>query len=149
MMRYSQLEHRFAQRIPRPIEPGVLYVSMEHGTAIHSCCCGCGEEVVTPFTPTDWKMTYDGESVSLHPSIGNWQLACHSHYIIDHGRVIEAGRWTRKQIAAEQERDKRAKTRYYAPGGVVPPANVPVSPAATPEPGKPAGLWSWLRRLFG
>jgi hypothetical protein len=26
-------------------------------TAAHCCCCGCGEEVVTPFTPTDWSMT--------------------------------------------------------------------------------------------
>ena len=36
------------------------------------CCCGCGEEVVTPFSPAQWQMSFDGEAVSLHPSIGNW-----------------------------------------------------------------------------
>ncbi|WP_260101967.1 DUF6527 family protein [Phaeobacter inhibens] len=86
---------------------------MEYGTAAHSCCCGCGEEVVTPFTPTDWKMIFDGETVSLNPSIGNWTLACRSHYVIKRGRVIEAGPWTDEQVAAERLRDQKAKSRHY------------------------------------
>lgn len=147
-MRHHQLQHRFVERVPRQLEAGVLYVSMEHGTAIHSCCCGCGEEVVTPLTPTDWKMTYDGESVSLHPSVGNWQLACRSHYVIDHGRVIEAGRWTRKQIADEQERDRRVKARYYSTEEAA--SIEPVSSAATPDspPTKHPRIWAWLKELF-
>jgi hypothetical protein len=108
-MRHRQLEHRFVQHIPDSLEPGVLYISMEYGTAAHSCCCGCGEEVVTPFTPTDWKMAFDGETVSLWPSVGNWNLACRSHYVIDHGQVVEAGRWSDKQVLAERRRDKAAK----------------------------------------
>ena len=56
MMRHSHLEHRFVKHIPDGLEHGVLYVSMEYGTAAHRCCCGCGEEVVTPFTPTDWTI---------------------------------------------------------------------------------------------
>ncbi|MGN5478201.1 DUF6527 family protein [Cupriavidus basilensis] len=39
-------------------------------------------QVVTPFTPTDWRMTYDGATVSLHPSVGNWNQRCRSHYVI-------------------------------------------------------------------
>lgn len=109
----SKLEHRFVERIPRTLESGVLYISMEYAMAAHSCACGCGEEVMTPFTPTDWKMTFDGETVSLWPSVGNWQLACRSHYIIEDGRVIRAGAWTQWRIAAEQRRDKAAKARYY------------------------------------
>ena len=62
MMRHHVLLHRFVTNIPDSVEPGYLYVSMEYATAAHSCCCGCGEEVVTPFTPTDWKMTFDGEA---------------------------------------------------------------------------------------
>ena len=112
-MRHNHLEHRFVQHIPDALEPGVLYISMEYGTAAHSCCCGCGEEVVTPFTPTDWKMTFDGESVSLHPSIGNWTLSCRSHYVIKQGRVIVAGPWTDKQIEAERHRDRAAKADFY------------------------------------
>lgn len=113
MMRIRTLEHRFVRNVPRELEPGTLYVSMDYATAVHSCCCGCGEQVVTPLSPTDWKMTYDGESVSLMPSIGNWQLPCRSHYVIRQGRVIEAGPWSPAQVDAEHRRDKSAKGRFY------------------------------------
>ncbi|WP_442978870.1 DUF6527 family protein, partial [Salmonella enterica] len=68
MLKIKKLEHRFIRSIPRELDVGVIYISMEYATAVHCCCCGCGEQVVTPFSPTDWKMIYDGESVSLMPS---------------------------------------------------------------------------------
>ena len=89
-MRFRRLEHRFCKHIPESLEPGVLYISMEYATAVHSCCCGCGEEVVTPFTPTDWKMTFDGRAISLWPSVGNWTLPCRSHYVVREGAVIQS-----------------------------------------------------------
>src|SRR4051812_19846056 len=104
MIRLTRLDHRFVTNIPDTLEPGVLYISMEYATAAHSCCCGCGEEVVAPFTPTDWKMTFDGETVSLRPSIGKWTLKCRSHYVIDHGKVIEGRPWTEAQVAARRHR---------------------------------------------
>ena len=113
MIRHKRLEHQFVRHIPKQLEPGVLYVSMEYATATHGCCCGCGEEVVTPFTPTDWKMIYDGETVSLRPSIGNWSLACRSHYVIERGRVMEALAWTDEQVAAGRRRDRVAKDTHY------------------------------------
>ena len=113
MMRYNRLEHRFVRHIPEKAEPGVLYISIEYATAVHSCCCGCGEEVVTPFTPTDWSMIYDGDSVTLRPSIGNWNMACRSHYLIIKNRVIEAKPWSKKQIEKEKKRDKAAKAQYF------------------------------------
>jgi hypothetical protein len=112
-MRHKRLENRFVEHIPGHLEAGILYVSMEYATSAHSCCCGCGEEVIVPFTPTDWKMTFDGESVSLRPSIGNWTLKCRSHYIIDGGKVIEMGSWSGEQIEAERRRDSAAKARFY------------------------------------
>lgn len=129
-MRHGHLEHRFVQHIPEELEPGVLYISMDYGTAAHSCCCGCGEEVVTPFTPTDWTMTFDGETVSLNPSIGNWTLACRSHYVIKRGQVIKAGPWMDKQVEAERQRDRAAKSRFYA----VPEPAEPVATADQAEP---------------
>src|SRR3954447_18777298 len=120
MIRWHSLEHRFVKHIPEQLEPGVLYISMEYGSAAHSCCCGCGEEVVTPFTPTDWKMTFDGETVSLWPSVGNWNQRCRSHYVIERGQVLGAGHWTDAQVAAERLRDKAAKALHYelSPPGV-------------------------------
>ena len=112
-MHHLTLEHRFVRNIPRELDPGVLYISMDYATAVHSCCCGCGERVVTPFTPTDWRMTFDGESISLHPSVGNWNQKCRSHYVIQRSRVLEAGPWSEAQVEAERQRDKSVKAAHY------------------------------------
>ena len=125
MIRYKRLEHRFVEHIPEHLEPGILYVSLAYATSAHSCCCGCGEEVVAPFTPTDWRMTFDGETVSLHPSVGNWALKCRSHYLIDRGKVIEAGTWSDERVEAERRRDRAAKARFY---GQSPTVDFPVRP---------------------
>jgi hypothetical protein len=77
----------FIVTVPDDLEEGVLYVSMTYATAIHLCACGCREEVVTPISPNDWQLGYDGEEISLTPSIGNWRLPCRSHYWISGGRV--------------------------------------------------------------
>ncbi|WP_082033779.1 DUF6527 family protein [Pseudomonas sp. PI1] len=152
MIRIRKLEHRFIRSIPREIEPGFLYVSMEYGTAVHSCCCGCGEQVVTPLTPTDWSLTFDGESVSLAPSIGNWYSACRSHYFIRRGRVIEAGDWNRARIEAEHGRDKAAKARFYDESVEKynsPPSEETASDSVGSEP-QSSSAWStikvWLLR---
>ena len=69
------------------IEEGILYISVEYCTAIHKCVCGCGNEVVTPLSPTDWEIIFDGKTVSLDPSIGNWNFDCKSHYWIIKNRI--------------------------------------------------------------
>lgn len=145
-MRYSRLEHHFVERIPEQLRPGVLYISIEYATAAHSCCCGCGEEVVTPFTPTDWKMTFDGETVSLNPSIGNWTLACRSHYLIKCGKIIEAEPWTDKQIEAGLRRERSAKAQYYEQRiEDRPPIAVPTTQATAATE---FGIWSRLWRTI-
>jgi hypothetical protein len=142
VIRHKRLEHRFVDHIPERLEEGVLYVSMEYATSAHSCCCGCGEEVVAPFTPTDWKMTFDGETISLRPSIGNWTLKCRSHYVIDRGKVIEAKPWSDEQVEAERRRDQAAKARHYGH-----PAKVePVVQSAPPKTDPPLWrrVWNWV-----
>jgi hypothetical protein len=146
MMR--SLKHRFVQYMPETLEPGILYISLEYLTASHLCCCGCGEEVVTPFSPVSWKMTFDGEAVSLWPSIGNWNLRCRSHYIIDRGRVVVAGSWTDEQVAAERQRDKQAKSDYFGTSPVAPPESQgPV--VQLPAPRQTGWFGKVWRRLFG
>ena len=149
MIRWHRLEHHFVKHIPERLEPGVLYVSIEYASAAHSCCCGCGDEVVTPFTPTDWKMTFDGETISLWPSVGNWNLRCRSHYVIDRGRVLESSPWSDAQIAAERRRDKAAKERYYEFSQPAPAPTTEDAPVTTPPAAEQAGWWTRLwRRLF-
>lgn len=131
MIKLRSLEHVFVASFPSKLEPGKLYVSMEYGSAAHSCCCGCGEEIVTPLTPTDWHIVYDGETITLHPSVGNWTLPCRSHYLIRKGEVIEAPAWSDQQIAAERRRDGRAKAAYF---GTLQPASPSIeSIAVAPE----------------
>ena len=77
-----KLSHQFVEFIPDSLEQGVVYVSIPFATVVHLCCCGCGQEVVTPLSPTDWNITFDGVSISLSPSIGNWNFPCESHYFI-------------------------------------------------------------------
>lgn len=112
-MMQQRLNHEFVKFMPDILKPNVLYISMEYATAKHLCCCGCGEEIVTPFTPTDWRLIFDGETISLAPSIGNWNLPCKSHYWIRGSRVVMAGRWSDERIAAERHRDALAKEAYY------------------------------------
>lgn len=78
----------FVEFMPNDIKKGVLYISMKYSLAIHSCACGCGEEVITPLDPSRWHLIYDGKTVSLKPSIGNWNFPCRSHYFITSNRVV-------------------------------------------------------------
>ena len=66
-----RLRNEFVDHIPEQLDDGVLYVSMRFGTVVHRCACGCGEVVVTPLGPVEWRLTYDGRTISLEPSIGN------------------------------------------------------------------------------
>ena len=145
MMKHLTLRHRFTSVIPEKLDPGVLYVSMEYATAAHSCCCGCGEEVVTPFTPTDWKMEFDGESISLSPSIGSWTLPCRSHYVIRKGKVIEAAPWSEEQIDAERRRDQSAKAVFYG----TTPTSMPAKVASPTPPAGGEGFWRRLLKRLG
>lgn len=154
MIQHSTLEHRFVRNVPRELEPGVLYISMEYATAVHSCCCGCGERVVTPFTPTDWQVTFDGEAISLHPSVGNWNQKCRSHYVIRRNRVLEAGPWSASQVEAEQRRDKRAKAAYYGERKDAKPVVASAMDDSASDMSKQAsvqrtsGMWSRLKTWF-
>ena len=142
MIQHKRLKHRFVEHIPERLEPGILYVSMEYATSAHCCCCGCGEEVVAPLTPTDWKMTFDGETISLRPSIGNWTLKCRSHYVIDRSQVIEASPWSDEQVEAERRRDRAAKAHFYGESRKVEPSFQPSRPKTTPSIFRRA--WSWI-----
>lgn len=109
----TNLNHEFVEYVPQELKDGTLYVSLTFATVVHKCCCGCGNEVVTPLSPTDWKITFDGESISLDPSIGNWSFDCKSHYWIENSAVRWARRWSREQIDAGRAHDRLAKKGYF------------------------------------
>jgi len=112
----SNLAHKFVEFIPDALDAGVLYISIAYGTVSHRCCCGCGREVVTPLSPTDWKLIFDGETVSLYPSIGNWNFPCRSHYWIRYNRVEWAEDWSDWQVEAAMAKDREQKEKCYERG---------------------------------
>jgi hypothetical protein len=112
-MKIKTLQHRFVENIPDQIEEGMLYISLPYCIAIHKCVCGCGNEVSTPISPTGWELIFDGESISLYPSIGNWGYKCQSHYFITKGRIKHALRWSDKQINDGQKIEAEQKKKYF------------------------------------
>lgn len=132
MRRLHELRHEFVQFIPDRLEPGVLYISIPYATTTHLCACGCGNEVVNPLAPHGWQLTFDGRSVSLSPSVGNWSFDCESHYWIRRDRVDWAGAMERNQIRAGRAR-RRLDIERDVSRTTHEPANKPMS--------------GWLRRL--
>ncbi|MEV7398626.1 DUF6527 family protein [Aeromicrobium sp. NPDC092404] len=100
MSKVERYTHEFVEFIPDALLPGVLYVSTTYATTAHLCMCGCGFEVNSPISPQQWCVIFDGRTVSLSPSIGNWSFECQSHYWLDRGRVDWAATWSRERIAA-------------------------------------------------
>lgn len=98
------LKHKFLEVIPDYLEDDILYISLQYKTVVHKCTCGCGNEVVTPLTPNDWKLTFDGKTISLYPSIGNWSFECKSHYWIRKSVVEYVVEWP----ASDQSPNKKS-----------------------------------------
>jgi hypothetical protein len=113
MRKQATFQHQFVEFIPEDLAEGTLYVSMGFATVVHKCCCGCGKEVVTPLSPTDWKLIFDGETISLEPSIGNWSFDCRSHYWIRRSKVRWAHRLSQEEIDAGRAWDQAAKEEYF------------------------------------
>ena len=107
------LRHEFVEYIPDNLNDNTIYVSMKFATAAHKCCCGCGNEVFTPLSPTDWKLIFNGKSISLEPSIGNWSFKCKSHYWIKHNNVMWAAQLSQEEIHAARVYDCSAKEKYF------------------------------------
>jgi hypothetical protein len=102
----------FVEEIPEDLVPGTLYICIPYATAVHLCACECGREVVTPLTPVDWRLTFNGR-VSLSPSIGNWGFPCRSHYWIVDERVRWSTVWDDQRIERNRDLDRRAKADYF------------------------------------
>ncbi|UFS62748.1 hypothetical protein LOH54_01150 [Sulfurimonas sp. HSL-3221] len=107
------MRHEFVEFIPEKPDEGVLYISIPYKTTLHLCACGCKREVFTSLSPAGWKLIFDGETVSLDPSIGNWDFPCQSHYFIKKGKVKWSYGFSDEQIREVKERDLEDKEQYY------------------------------------
>ncbi|MCK7615008.1 DUF6527 family protein [Roseibium sediminicola] len=139
----EKLVPQFVEFIPKVLEPGVLYISVEYTTTAHRCACGCGEKVVLPLHPTDWRLTFDGKSITMRPSVGNWGFPCRSHYLITCNRIEWAENWSDEQISAGRIRDAKRRSSWHGTQA----ANTH-KPVETPAPNlKSHGLAGFIRRM--
>jgi Family of unknown function (DUF6527) len=109
----TTISHEFVDVIPESLDEGVLYVCIQYETAIHRCCCGCGEEVVSPLHPRQWSLVFDGQTISLTPSLGNWSFPCQSHYWIRRNRVHWARPFGRDEIEQLRAGDRRMLEAHF------------------------------------
>lgn len=126
------LSFEFVDLLPPTLLEGVVYISIEHRTVVHLCCSGCGERVVNNLSPAGWKLTYDGETISLDPSIGNGALSCNSHYWIRRNKVVWYRPLTQSQTRASQSADRHDAIGHYSESAAL----------------KRATHRSWWRRLW-
>ena len=137
-------KHEFVQFIPEELQEGTIYVSIRFATVAHLCACGCRTKVVTPIKPTDWKLTFDGKTVTLDPSVGNWSFPCRSHYWVRNNKVQWAGDWSQERIDANREFDRRAKDKYFSEIEDGSRSTLDAKPSI-PEP---ATKRTWWKRLW-
>lgn len=136
----------FVEFIPEVLEDGKIYISQTYATAVHKCCCGCGHKVVTPLSPTGWKLTVDGEYVSLYPSIGNWSCPCQSHYWIKRNVVQWSYQMSQREIEAGRRHDAKMKERYFDTGKTPTDSDAVAGPAESEDRNAKDSLWERLKR---
>lgn len=102
--------------------------------------CGCGAKIRTPLKRTEWMLTDTAFGPRLWPSVGNWQQACKSHYVIDGGEIIWCGTWTPEQmLAGRRAEEARQKEHYDA---------MCDDAMCAKKPSLIAQIWRWLERLL-
>lgn len=106
------MNHKFVDTIPSELEDNTLYISLEYNVTKHLCPCGCGSEIVATLSPSRWQLSYDGETVSLTPSIGNWHHKCKSHYYITENNVVWAYHMSKNKIEAAIQKDQKELEQY-------------------------------------
>lgn len=138
----TTISHEFVDVVPDHLDECVLYVCISYTTAVHRCFCGCGHEVVTPLAPRQWSLIFDGEAISLTPSVGNWSFPCRSHYWIRAGEVHKARTFTDTEIAALRADDRELLRHHYESRS-----------AGKSNAGQPTKRWwtrlaTWLQQRF-
>jgi hypothetical protein len=79
-------EYKQVERIPQHLDPGVIYHSEDFELASLLCACGCGHKIVL-LVPDSHQVYGENGMATVHPSIGVFDGACKSHYVIRRGHV--------------------------------------------------------------
>lgn len=109
-----RFRYRLVERIPKQMEEGILYHTEEFELAGMLCACGCGHRI-TLIVPDSHRVWDDGGYATIQPSVGVFDAACKSHYVIRAGNVqwlrafsgAQATKIMQRQIARHASQDVR------------------------------------------
>lgn len=90
-------------RIPKQLEPGVVYHSVEFELAALLCACGCGHRT-TLLVPDSHSVTSQNGYATVRPSIGVCDAPCRSHYFLTAGDVEWLPAFSGAQVQALMKR---------------------------------------------
>ncbi len=115
-MRYR---YRAVERVPKEMEPGVVFHSEEFELAGLLCACGCGHRI-TLLVPDSHQVFDQGGWATVRPSIGVFDAPCRSHFFIRSGQVDwmpafsggQAASIMQAQIARHVMRDRMPLSRW-------------------------------------
>jgi hypothetical protein len=113
-----------------------IRVAISNGIAVTGSARGCGTKIVTPLRETEYELIERDGSVSLHPSIGNWNHPCQSHYWIRDNHIVWAGPMSKAAIQSERAYDDEVKAEHCRLA-VVAPRMEPDSSMAAVMPRSP------------
>lgn len=107
-----KFRYQLVDRIPKEMRPGVVYHTEEYELAGLLCACGCGHRI-TLLVPDSHEVLDEDGYATVRPSIGVFDAACKSHYVISGGEVLwlpafsgaEAASIMHAQIARHVARD--------------------------------------------
>ena len=71
---------------PKAMKPGVVYHDTDFEFAEMLCPCGCGHRI-TLLVPEGHRISVDGITPSISPSIAVCDAPCGSHFFIQNGEV--------------------------------------------------------------
>jgi hypothetical protein len=92
----------------------------------------------------DWILIFDGKTISLDPSIGNWSFACQSHYWIKRNKIRWGSPFSEGKIATVRAYDSSTKEKYF---GINSGDDLPVV-AEVQKQKLGGGLWAVTKRWW-
>jgi len=109
-----KFSYHAVDRIPRELQPGIVYHSEEFELAGLLCACGCGHRI-TLLVPDSHQVLCEDGLATIRPSIAVCDGECKSHYVISAGHVdwleafsgAEAASLMQAQIVRHAVRDAR------------------------------------------
>ncbi len=141
-MRINRITPEVVELAPRVLQLGRLYISPKYRAAVHLCCCGCGEKVVTPLSPAEWQLELTQGRATLQPSIGNGSMACRSHYWIRDNRVIWTVQLPKHRVKAVFARDQRDLQAMHSTNQALRDSKQNTPIPSTSEPRRTTAGWS-------